>query len=264
MIQRLKIIPLILLLIACSHTKQEQGNQISQEPQWIQLFDGESLNGWTPKFVGHEAGVNYKNTFRVTDSLLTADYSDYDTFQNEFGHLVHDSIFVDYRLRAEYRFVGDQPPGGEPWAFANNGLMLHCQPAQTMAVDQEFPLSIEYQLHGGNGTEERTTANLCTPGCHVYIADTLTTTHCISSSSKTYPKGEWVVAEAIVYHDSLIYHIMDSDTVLTYRRPVVGGELKGLDSNRYPARARMSSGRIAIQAESHGIAFRKIEVLPLK
>ena len=32
---------------------------------WIQLFNGKDLSGWTPKFKGHQAGVNYKNTFKV-------------------------------------------------------------------------------------------------------------------------------------------------------------------------------------------------------
>ena len=57
--------------------------------------------------------------------------------------------FSYYRLAAEYRFVGEQVPGGPAWAIRNNGLMLHSQHPQTMLKDQDFPISIEVQLLGG-------------------------------------------------------------------------------------------------------------------
>ena len=64
----------------------------ANEPQpdqatWIQLFNGKDLSGWTPKFKGHQAGVNYKNTFKVENGILKVDYSEYDKFNGEFGHL---------------------------------------------------------------------------------------------------------------------------------------------------------------------------------
>ena len=47
--------------------------------------------------------------------------------------------------------------------------MLHGQSPESMAVDQDFPVSIEAQILGGNGTEDRTTMNLCTPGTNVVL-----------------------------------------------------------------------------------------------
>ena len=34
---------------------------------WIQLFNGRDLTGWTPKFAKHDLGENFNNTFRVED-----------------------------------------------------------------------------------------------------------------------------------------------------------------------------------------------------
>ena len=91
------------------------------------------------------------NTFRVEDGVIKVSYDRYTKFNGEFGHLFYKHPFSDYKLRVEYRFVGDQVPGGPGWAFRNSGAMIHCQPPETMRKDQEFPVSIEVQFLGGSG-----------------------------------------------------------------------------------------------------------------
>src|SRR6056297_2557718 len=90
---------------------------------WIQLFNGEDLEGWTPKIRYQELGVNLHDTFRVEDGVLQVRYDRYDRFDEQFGHLFYKDSFSHYRLRVEYRFVGEQCPGGPGWALRNNGLM---------------------------------------------------------------------------------------------------------------------------------------------
>ena len=131
---------------------------------WISLFNGKDLEGWTPKIRGHALGENVGETFRVEDGLLKVRYDTYDQFDGQFGHLFYKDSFSHYRLRIEYRFVGEQCPGGEGWALRNSGAMLHGQQPEQMKLDQRFPDSIEVQLLGGNGQDKRPTANLCTPG----------------------------------------------------------------------------------------------------
>lgn len=142
--------------------------------------------------------------------------------------------------------------------------MIHSQPAQSMAQDQDFPISIEVQLLGGSGTGERPTANLCTPGTHVVMHDSLVTTHCLNSRSKTYHGNQWVRVEVMVLGDSLIRHIVNGDTVFEYSKPQVGG---GVVNNFDPAAKQegkpLTSGYIALQSESHPIDFRKVEILDL-
>jgi hypothetical protein len=143
--------------------------------------------------------------------------------------------------------------------------MIHGQSPQSMAKDQDFPISIEVQLLGGDGTNERTTANLCTPGTHVKMGGELITDHCISSSSKTYHGDQWVNMEVVVYGDSLIQHILEGDIVIEYTDPQIGGGVV----NNYNAWAKQDDsilieGSISLQSESHPVQFRKVELLNLK
>jgi len=181
---------LSLVFISCNSGEKEQNLET-----WIPLFNGENLDGWTVKISGHELNDNYKNTFRVESGFLKCSYDEYKQFDLKFGHLFYKEKFSHYRLRVEYRFVGDQVPEGPGWAYRNNGLMLHCQSPESMTKEQEFPVCIEVQLLGGNGTDERSTGNLCTPGTHVVMGGELITEHCISSSSKTFHGDQWVTAE---------------------------------------------------------------------
>ena len=130
--------------------------------EWIPLFNGKDLTGWKAKIKGHKLDDNFGDTFRVEDGLLKVAYDQYDSFDRKFGHLFFTQKFSNYILRVEYRFVGQQVPGGPSWARRNSGIMIHGEPPESMEVDQDFPVSIEVQLLGGAGSEKRPTANLCT------------------------------------------------------------------------------------------------------
>lgn len=247
---------LAFLLAACTG-KQEQKNE-----NWIQLFNGTDLTGWDIKFKGHPLNENYKNTFRVEDGLLKVRYDEYDTWKGEFGHLFYNQPFSSYRLRLEYRVVGTQVDNGPGWAIKNNGAMLHSQSAESMGLDQDFPVSVEAQLLGGDGKHKRPTGNLCTPGTNVVMNGELIERHCTSSSSKTFHGEEWVNVEFVVYADSIVHHIVEGDTVLTYSKPQVGGGSVPEDFV-LPVGTMLTSGYIALQAESHPFDFRKVELLVL-
>ena len=218
------------------------------------------MKDWTPKFSGHELGVNYNNQFVLKDSFLSVQYVAQDTFKGAFGHLFYKNKFSYYRLKATYRFVGEQVTSGPGWAFRNNGLMLHCQAPESMGLAQDFPNSLELQLLGGNGKEERANGNLCTPGTNVVMGDTLFTRHCISSSSKTYHGDQWVEIEALVLGDSLIQHILEGEVVMEYSKATLGdGSVKTLAD----AGPTIKEGYISIQAETHPIDFKSISLLNL-
>jgi len=235
------------------------------EESWIPLFNGRNLDHWIPKINGYETGENFGNTFRVEDGLLSVSYDAYEKFDSRFGHLFYDRPFSYYRLRVEYRFTGDQASGGPGWAFRNSGIMIHGQSPESMAKDQDFPISIEVQLLGGDGTNERTTANLCTPGTHVRMDGKLITEHCITSTSKTYHGDQWVQMEVVVYGDSLIRHYVDGDMVIEYTDPQVGG---GVVNNFHEWAKKddttLKGGSISLQSESHPVQFRRVELLDLK
>ncbi|HAK29515.1 MAG TPA: DUF1080 domain-containing protein, partial [Sphingobacterium sp.] len=231
----------------------------------IQLFNGKDLKNWTPKIRNHKVGDNYKNTFRVEDGLLKVRYDGYDNFNFQYGHLFYNKEFSAYLLRVTYRFVGEQVNGGEGWAWRNSGAMLHGQDPNTMGVDQDFPISIEGQLLGGNGKDERTTSNLCTPGTNVVIDNKLFTPHCISSTSKTYAGDQWVTADFLVLGDSLVQHILENKVVLQYTKPQIGGgNVSGFDPKVKKDGQFLHKGTISLQSESHPIDFKKVELYDLE
>ena len=246
-------------------------NKPVEEEHWIPLFNGKDLTGWKVKISGYELGDNYNNTFRVEDGLLKVVYDEYDSFRGEFGHLFYEKPYSYYRLRVEYRTVGEQTPGGPTWAALNSGAMLHSQSPESMELNQNFPISVEMQFLCAYDTLDRTTCNLATPGTHVEKDGELYTDHMWYSNSIPIHNGEWVSVEAVVLGDSVIHYMVEGDTVLTYKHPQIGGweldsetgwvedktwvkEMKGIP---------LKEGYIALQAESHPVEFRKVELLDL-
>ena len=53
----------LLLLVSFGHAAKKDG-------EWIQLFNGKDLSDWTIKIRGHEAGINYNDTFSVKDGVI--------------------------------------------------------------------------------------------------------------------------------------------------------------------------------------------------
>lgn len=234
------------------------------EGDWVELFNGKDLEGWTPKITGYALGENFGNTFRVEDGAITVGYEAYEKFNGRFGHLFFKQPYSHYRLRLEYRFFGEQVEGGPGWAWRNSGVMLHGQAPETMTVDQNFPASIEVQLLGGNGTEERTTANLCTPGTHVEMDGELITRHCTNSTSKTYHGDQWVTVEIEVRGNEVIRHLIDGEVVLEYQKPQLDPEDEDGKKLVKEGKVMLEGGTISLQSESHPVAFRKVSLLPLE
>ena len=253
---------LLWLLVASALCATAQDG--TRDEGWTSLFDGRSLNGWTVKIAGHELGDNFGDTFRVVDGLLTVSYDQYDQFGGKFGHVFYHQPFSSYLLHVEYRFVGDQCPGGPDWAFRNSGIMIHGQSPESMRKDQSFPVSIEVQLLGGGGSGERPTANLCTPGTHVVMDGKLVTRHCNSSRSKTYHGDQWVSVEVEVHGNKLIKHVIDGETVMEYTQPQL--DEKDADARKLikDGDKMLHGGSISLQAESHPVEFRKVELRKLE
>ena len=265
--KKLFLLPVLFFLMCSFQQNPDDKEKIRSEKstisqEWKVLFNGKNLDGWTIKMCKHPMGENYNNTFRVENGMMVTRYDQYEKFDGEYGHIFYKNPYSHYKLRVEYRVVGEQVSGGAAWAIKNSGVMFHAQAPETMLLDQEFPVSIEAQFLGGLGDGERPTGNLCTPGTNVVMDGELITRHCTNSSSETINGEEWVLFELVVYGDSIIHHLVNGDTVLTYSKPQVGG---GSIPEGYPLPegTNIPSGYIALQAESHPYDFRKIELLDL-
>lgn len=230
--------------------EMEKGEMAEKEGEWIQLFNGKDLEDWTPKFQRFEAGVNFRDTFRVEDGLLSVNYDQWENFEGQFGHLLYNQPFSHYRLRATYRFVGEQVPGGPKWAERNNGLMLHCDKAEEIPVGKMTPTCIEAQLLGGNGTDERSTLNIVPLGVQITWKGEEITRGVQKAGGPTFHGDQWVTAEVEVRGDQ-IKHIIDGEVVCEYTVQNKDGTPR-------------TSGYIAVQAETGPTQFKSIELLPLE
>lgn len=259
-----KYIYLTLLIISSAllqscNSKGDGKSLESEINEWEVLFNGKDLSGWTPKITGYDFGENAMNTFRVKDGVIDINYSEYDTFTNQFGHLFYKKPYSSYHIEVEYRFKGEQTPGGPAWAARNSGIMFHSQDPSTMLKDQDFPICVEFQFLGGNGRDKRSTGNLCTPNTHINIDGELVTTHCINSISETYHGDQWVTAGLIVYEDSIAHHLIEGDTVMTYTDLI-------FDAKNAPRGAPyldgqpINSGYFALQGESHPMEYRSVKI----
>lgn len=257
------LLTLCLALVLGLNLQAEDKPESDQE--WIALFNGKNLDGWIPKIRHAPLGENFGNTFRVEDGILKVGYEGYAKFDEKFGHLFYKEPFSHYLLRIEYRFVGTQCPGGPGWAVRNSGVMIHGESPTTMAVNQDFPASIEVQFLGGNGKDPRPTANLCTPGTNVVMNGKLITQHCTSSKSKTYAGEQWVTVEIEVHGNEVIRHKINGETVLEYQQP----QLDERDAHAKQLAVKnggvqLTGGTISLQSESHPIEFRKVELKNLQ
>ncbi|WP_316820326.1 DUF1080 domain-containing protein [Pedobacter gandavensis] len=240
-------------------------NQAYAQKGWTNLFNGKDLNDWNIKISKHDYNDNYANTFRVEGGLIKVNYDGYENFDQQYGHIFYKKPFSYYLLKVTYRFVGDQAKGGEGWAIRNSGAMLHCQAPETMLKNQDFPISIEAQILGGDGEHIRPTSNLCTPGTQVIYDGKLFTPHCLDSKSKTYAGDQWVTAEFLVLGDSVVKHIINKEVVLEYSKPQIGGgNVSNYDPKIKQDGKALTGGYISLQSESHPIEFKEVKLFNLE
>lgn len=254
-----KFFSVLALFIICNSF------QANAQKGWINLFNGKDLKDWKVKISKHDFNDNYANTFRVENGLMKVSYDGYTNFDQQYGHIFYKKPFSAYLLKVTYRFVGEQAKGGEGWALRNSGAMLHCQAPETMLKDQDFPISIEGQILGGDGEHDRHTSNVCTPGTNIVFDGKLFTQHCLDSKSKTYAGDQWVTAEFLVLGDSVVKHIIEGEVVLEYTKPQIGGgNVANYDPKVKIDGSPLTSGYISLQSESHPIEFKTVKLFNLE
>jgi hypothetical protein len=262
MIRKLLFVSLVAGLVSCAPKPKVLVSAPSGN--WISLFNGRDLLDWTPKIAGQASGDNYRNTFRIENGLLKVSYQDYDKFENRFGSLFYKQKFSHYWIRAEYRFVGSLAPGAPRWAYKNSGLQLHSQAPDTMRKEQQFPVSVEFDIVGGHMMGSAPTGDVCQNGTHVLIAGAPVKGLCSKVSDLTLRNDDWVTVLAEVDGSDHVKQIVDGALIVEYTTLTLdqGNE----DARRLIASGAdkaLASGFISIQSNGFPIEFRRIEVLPL-
>ena len=260
------LIPCLLLLTPTA-TSGEELSPARSPSEWISLFNGKDLSGWTVKITGHPLGKNFADTFRVEEGILKVSYDDYKQFDKQYGHLYTNIPYAKYRLRMEYRFTGKMMPDAPNYVNLNSGLMIHSQSPQSLELDQHFPVSLEFQFLADEGNGKRATGNVCTPGTNLEIDGKLITQHIVKSSAPTFPAHEWVAIEIEVQGNEYVIHRVNGQEVLRYERPQIdpAGRVESADKLlQAGALTQLSFGFIALQAEGQPVWFRNIELQPLE
>ncbi|MEM7371650.1 MAG: DUF1080 domain-containing protein [Bacteroidota bacterium] len=257
-------IPFLIFLMYCS---PQAGQKESQEPetetntQWVSLFNGQNLDGWIIKIKGYEAGDNYGNTFWVEDGILKVSYDEYDSFDQTFGGLHTAKSYTNYRLKVEYRFVGETAPGAPSWGFRDSGIQYHGQDPTSMAKDQNFPICLEYNLHGGNGIDERAVGQICANGTQVKLEGEYATDYCTPPQiERTLHGDQWVTAEIDVRGDT-VSHWVNGEKILTFTEPRFNAEHELGKTFIREGDTKLRSGHISLQSNSHPIEFRRIDIM---
>jgi hypothetical protein len=93
----------------------------------------------------------------------------------------------------------------------------------------------------------------------------LVTRHCTDSTSKTYHGDQWVTVEVEVRGGDVVRHVVGGEVVLEYQKPQLDeGDKDAKRLLEAGAPKLVKEGYIALQAESHPVEFRKVELLEMQ
>ncbi|WP_425237061.1 3-keto-disaccharide hydrolase [Ulvibacterium sp.] len=258
-----------LVLVSCGEKKTSASKESavlekteSKKSNWVSIFNGKDLEGWTMKIKGYPLGENFGNTFRVSDGILSIRYDGYGPdLKGRFGTLYFDKRLTDYRLKVEYRFVGETAPGAPEWGYRDSGIQFHGQPPNTQKLNQPFPVCMEYNFHGGNGKDDRPLGALCVNGIFVEFDGAKNTTTCIPATvPRTFHGDQWVTAE-IDIKDGEIIHFVNGEEILSYTNPTYDPNNETAKTLIVDGDTSVKGGYLSFQSNSHPIDFRKIELL---
>ena len=263
---RLRFVPLASVLAALAFASVlTAADTAPAKEEWISLFNGKDLDGWTVKVAKHPIGDNYADTFRVEDGVIKVAYDKYGKFDEQFAHLYSNLPYSHYILRLEYRFTGMPVADSPSWAKFNSGVMIHSQSPLTMTVDQLWPASMEVQFLCVGTTAGRQTGNVCTPGTNLERNGQLLTDHIIEAKGRLSYLGEWVAVEVEVHGNDEVIHRINGEEVLRYQHPQLDPrETSAQRLLALGAPLQLSSGHLALQAESQPVWFRNIRLRVLK
>lgn len=115
--------------------------------EWRDLFDGETLNGWTVTLENHPQGQDPDRYVQVRDGVIHM-YPDTEPERKvPFGVITHSDTFSRFHLALEYRWLEKRfAPRKE--ALRDAGLLYHAS-----STHRIWPDSLEYQIQEGDSAD---------------------------------------------------------------------------------------------------------------
>jgi len=230
-----------LLLGACSQKESSQEETMETEvaSEWIELFDGQSFNGWT-KYGGEEVGQAWK----IQDGMFYLDATNKKDWQTgDGGDIVTVEEFDNFHLQVEWKispngnsgimfFVHESPDFGYPWMTG----------PEMQILDNEGHPDAQIVSHRAGD-----------------LYDLI-----VSKEETVKPAGEWNLAEVISKDGNLQLHLNGVMVVETslwtpeWEEMIAKSKFKDM-----PGFGKFQKGKIALQDHGDEVWFRNVRIKKL-
>lgn len=217
--------------------------EISQAPEWISLFDGETLEGWK-RYHADEIGPLWS----VEDGAIKCDGEGHGEGSPEFGgSLITLETFGNFELELQWKIS----EGG------NSGILYHV--VEKPEYSHAYVTGPEFQVRDDgqpDGTPE-SLKNLAGSNYDMYDAP---------PTKKLNPVGEWNTAK-IVYKDGMVEHWLNGEKIVEFDENSEDFkqrfEKSKWSGEEYPDWNIYKEGSIALQDHGAAVWYRNIRIKKL-
>lgn len=244
----LSLTALLLLASACGtsstnegsndSTAMNKGTETMEENGWIELFNGNNLDGWT-SYGQTTAG----DAWKVEDGVLHFDANAKKDEGLSGGDLVTKDSFKDFHLKLEWKISEN----------GNSGIMFFVQDDGEYGAP--YHTGPEYQLLDNDGHADGKITSHRTADLYDLI---------VSSEEPVKPVGEWNLTEIVAKDGKLEFYLNGVNTVTTnmwtdeWDEMVAKSKFKDM-----PGFGKYKEGKIALQDHGDDIWFRNIQIKEL-
>ena len=243
----LSLSALLLLASACGTSSTNEGNsdvvadqetELMEENGWIELFNGQDLQGWT-SYGQATAG----DAWKVEDGVLHFDANAKKNEGLSGGDLVTKESYDDFHLKLEWKISEN----------GNSGIMFYV--IDNGEFDAPYHTGPEYQLLDNEGHPDGKITSHRTADLYDLI---------VSSEEPVRPVGEWNETEIICKDGKLEFYLNGVNTVTTtmwteeWDQMVAGSKFKDM-----PDFGKHKEGKIALQDHGDDVWFRNIQIKKL-
>jgi azurin len=229
---------ILLSVYGCSGTDQQ--NRLSDQEEkdgWTLLFDGKTMTGWHLFNKG-----TIPSAWSVDSGRLICNPH---AKEVKHGDLVTDKVYQNFDLRFEWKIS----------RAGNSGLFINVQERPELATT--FATGPEYQLLDDRNMEPDYLKNPSHKAAAIFGV--------VPNNSHSIPKtGEWNQSRILQQNGKLTFWLNDAQTVQVDLQSAAWKNLVTLSSlSKYPEFGVATSGHLAVQDWTNGIAFRNIKIKEL-